>query len=79
MLAMKRAKKIAALAFASSIPAILAASAAIYALIQNNNQGEAFDTITGAYRYCYLLNNFAIIFGIVFFAVAFEITWYNTV
>jgi hypothetical protein len=66
---MTRAKKIAALIAASAIPAFLAAALALYALIQNNNQGEAFDTMTGVYKYSYLLTVFVICFNAIFFPI----------
>ena len=66
---MMRAKKIILLLGFSAIPAIFAASTAIYGLIYDNSQGEAFDTLTGIYRYDYLLKIFCIIFGVIFFTM----------
>lgn len=66
---MKRAQKITLLFVFSAIPAIFAASTAVYALIYDNNQGEAFDTVTGLYRHSYLLKIFCITFGAIFFAI----------
>lgn len=35
-------------------------------MIQDNSQGEAFDTISGVYEYWYLSKVFSIVFGEVF-------------
>ena len=62
-------EKIAVLTFSCAIPAIFGAFVTLYALIQNNNQGEVFDTMTGDYRYWYLSDIFAISFGVIFFVI----------
>ena len=77
---MKRIKKLAKIIVVSAIPAIMWASFALYALIQNNNQGEAFDTTTGEFRYIYLLKVFSLSFIVIFtpvFAV-FIILWLSS-
>ena len=53
-------------------PAILASAVAsfvIYTIIQDNSQGEAFDTASGIYEYWYLSKVFAIVFGEIFFLI----------
>jgi hypothetical protein len=66
---MERAKKLAASIISAAIPALIVASLTIYALILNNNQGEAFDTTTGLFRYWYLSKIFLISFNAIFLPV----------
>lgn len=53
----------------SAVPATVAASLSVYALIENNNQGEAFNTVTGDVEYIYLLTTFLIGFIVIFVPV----------
>ncbi len=66
---MKRAKKLTALIISAVIPATIVSSLTIYALIQNNNQGESFNTITGEFEYIYLFKVFSLSFIVIFLPV----------
>jgi hypothetical protein len=67
---MKRVKKkFGSMIAISTFPAIMWASFSIYALAQNNNQGEAFDPITGVVRYRYIFKLFVLDFLVIFIAV----------
>ena len=55
----------------SAVPATVVASLSVYALIENNNQGEAFNTVTGDVDYFYLVALFSISFIVIFLAFFF--------
>jgi hypothetical protein len=56
-----------AISFAISVTI---AAVALYALIDNNNQGEAYDAITGAVDWTYLTEIAVIWFIVVFFVMS---------